>query len=113
MNYSLENKGVSTHDGFPNPATDTSLQSLDLNSLLIKHSASTYLMRISGNDWRALGILAGDIAIVDRALDARANDIVIWHQGEQLIMSYRSKVASEAAIWGVVTSIIHQYRPKR
>lgn len=102
--------GVQVHDGFPNPATDTSLQSLDLHSLLIRNNASTFLMRISGDEWQRYGIFHDDIAVVDRALAIRASDIVVWHKDGELAVSYRSEMPKNATAWGVVSSIIHQYR---
>lgn len=103
-------EGVSVHDGFPNPATDTSLQSLDLNSLLITHTATTYLMRLSGREWQSLGIFDGDILIVDRSFSPRPNDLVVWTKGERFVISYKNSVEAGNAVWGVITSTIHQFR---
>ncbi len=102
--------GVSVHDGFPNPATDTALQSIDLNALLVKHSASTYFMRIAGNEWAQQGIFAGDLALTDRALRARPNDPVVWIKDDQFSISPRHTLPKNVVVWGVVTAVIHQYR---
>lgn len=102
--------GVSVHSGFPNPATDTSLQSLDLNRLLVANSASTFMMRIKGNEWTNEGIFAGDIALVDRALAARKNDLVIWWHDDEFAISRLNRTPGNSVIWGVVTAVIHQYR---
>lgn len=104
--------GVSVHTGFPNAATDQSLQTLDLNGLLIRHSASTYFFRIEGNDWATSGVFDGDIAIIDRALDPRKNDVVLWWddpRGEFAVGIY-AHMPQEASVWGVVTSTIHELR---
>jgi hypothetical protein len=106
----LREAGVSEHAGFPNPATDRSLQNLDISTLLIRHSASTYLMRIQGNDWRSLGILDGDIVIVDRALDWGPNDLVVWWQGETFTISHQNQVPQNSETWGVVSATIHRFR---
>jgi len=97
------------HDGFPNPATDASLQSVDLNALLVRHSASTYFMRIAGNNWAQQGIFAGDLVIADRAAKTRANSPVIWVKDDEFVISPRHKLTKEAVVWGAVTAIIHQY----
>src|SRR5262249_20315968 len=107
--------GVSIHSGFPNPATDKSLHTLDFNQLLIEHTASTYLFRIQGNEWQEVGVFDGDIAVIDRALDPRKTDVVLWWHdkaGEFAISKYPD-VPGEATCWGVVTASIHQFRPKR
>ncbi len=110
MVYYENPEGVSVHDGFPNPAADTSLQAIDLNSLLIQHSASTYFMRIAGNDWAKQGIFAGDLAIVDRALAPQGNDPAVWVHEETFAISPKHKIPEGAEVWGVVSSVIHQYR---
>jgi len=104
--------GVSIHTGFPNPAADSSLHGLDLHKLLVQHSASTYLFRVRGNEWENAGVFDGDIAIVDRALDPRRSDVVLWwdeNRGEFAITLY-TKMPPQAACWGVVTASIHEFR---
>lgn len=98
--YYQQPDGVSVHDGFPNPAADNSLQTLDLNQLLIKNPISTYFIRIPG----------GDIALVDRSLTPRPNDIVIWDNLGSLQLSVFHKINTEVQVWGVVTTRIVQYR---
>ena len=104
--------GVSVHGGFPNPAVDSSLPTLDFNKLLIQHSASTYTFRVEGAQWEDSGVFDGDIAIVDRALDARPSDIVVWwnEQHGEFAISKQAAMPRTAALWGVVTATIHQHR---
>jgi DNA polymerase V len=104
--------GVSIHTGFPNPAADTSLRSLDLNQLLIVHSTSTYFFRVRGSEWEDAGVFDGDLAIVDRAMDVRKTDTVIWwnKDSDQFSISLCSRVPHDAEVWGVITSTIHQHR---
>ncbi len=103
-------EGVSVHAGFPNPGTDRSLQALNLNTLLIAHSASTYFMQIAGNDWRGIGVFNGDIAIVDRAISASPNDLMVWIYEDSLALSPRHRVPDGASVFGVVTATIHQFK---
>ena len=106
----LREAGVSEHAGFPNPAMDRSIQALDLNKLLIQHSAATYLMRIEGATWQSLGILDGDIVIVDRALGHKANDLTVWWQGENFVIGQAAGVPEGTETWGLVTAVIHRYK---
>lgn len=106
----LRDAGVSEHAGFPNPATDRAIQTLDLNTLLIRHSAATYLMRIEGNDWRPLGIFDSDVVIVDRALSYGPNDLVIWWEGENFTIGHQNQVLEDTETWGVITATIHRFR---
>ena len=115
MQEDKQHDGVSVHAGFPNPATDQSLHTLDFNQLLVQHSASTFMFRIGSSEWEDSGVFAGDIAVVDRALDPRKNDTVLWwdeSHGEFAISVY-SRMPNNARLWGVVTSTIHQFRKQR
>lgn len=105
--------GVSVHTGFPNPAVDQRLQPLDFNKLLIENSVSTYMFRVRGSDWEATGVFDGDIAVVDRALNAGKNDVVVWWREDEFAISRRGSMPKDAAMWGVITATIHQFRHKK
>lgn len=106
----LQDAGVVEHAGFPNPATDRSIQTLDFNKLLVAHSAATYLMQINGNSWRSLGIFDTDIVVVDRALSFGTNDLVVWWQGDSFTISHLNQVPKDIETWGVVTATIHRFK---
>lgn len=105
-----EDHGVSIHAGFPNPATDSTIQNLNLNQLLVWHSASTFMMKITGKEWEGQGIFENDIAIIDRALSPKILDKVAWIKDDQFMISDRSAMPKSALFWGVVTAVIHRYR---
>jgi len=105
-------EGVSIHTGFPNPAADKSLHGIDLNKQLIKHPVSTFLFRVRGHEWEGVGIFDKDTAVVDRILDPRKNDVVLWWReasGEFTLSHYRD-LPPDAQCWGVVTATIHEFR---
>ncbi len=114
--------------GFPNPAEEAGGFALDLNEYLVKHPISTYYLRVEGDSMTGAGIEPGDIVVVDKSLEARSGDIVVAavegeftlkrlkQQGDQAWLvaanpQYAPIVlheASEAALWGVVTFVIHK-----
>ncbi|HSW99679.1 MAG TPA: S24 family peptidase [Patescibacteria group bacterium] len=104
--------GVSVHTGFPNPALDKNTHGLDLNKLLIHHATSTYLFRVRGATWENSGVFDGDVAIIDRALDARNNDVVLWwdEARNEFAITIYSAMMPGATLWGVITSTIHELR---
>jgi DNA polymerase V len=63
--------------GFPSPAEEYIEAKLDLNSYLIQHPSSTYMVRIEGDSMIGAGIYSGDLAVVDRSLEPKHGDIVI------------------------------------
>jgi DNA polymerase V len=115
--------------GFPSPAADFQERPLNLDDLLIVHPAATYFARVQGDSMRNLGIRENDIVVVDRALQARQNSIVLAqlnggftlkrlheHNGITYLFSANSayrpiKVTPEMdfLLWGVVTACIHVF----
>ena len=114
--------------GFPSPATDYMENKLDLNEYLIKHPASTFIVKAKGPSMTDAGILSGDLLIVDRSITPKSKDIVIasifgdltvkkLQKKENLLFllsansdypSIQVKEEMECFIWGVVTYIIHE-----
>ena len=106
--------GVSVHSGFPNPALDRRIDrsplALDINRLLVQRPASTFLFRIAGHQWADQGIYDSDIAVIDRALQAGPNDLIVaWRTSGSTILRQR-QLTPEDQPWGVVTAIIHKLR---
>ncbi|HIE78154.1 MAG TPA: translesion error-prone DNA polymerase V autoproteolytic subunit [Candidatus Thioglobus sp.] len=115
--------------GFPSPADDHMDETLDLNTHLIQHKESTFFVRAQGESMLGVGIYPGDILIVDRSVTAKSGKIVIAVVDSEFTVKrlhkYKGKITlkaentdfddinikegSELIIWGVVTSVIHQY----
>jgi DNA polymerase V len=115
--------------GFPSPAQDYMSEEIDLNRLLIPHPEATFFVRISGDSMMDAGILDGDLAVVDKSLDASDSDFVIaFVDGDFTIKQFRLdasgnsgwlvpwnkryprievKSGEDFRIWGVVTYVIH------
>jgi SOS-response transcriptional repressor LexA len=101
---------ISVHAGFPNPAAERSGSPLSLDRLLIRHPGSTYIFRIRGHNWHRYGVFDGDIALIDRVLTPRENDLVVWwSEGGEFALSQLVR-AQQPSIWGTVTAIIHDTR---
>ena len=113
--------------GFPSPADDYLEDKIDLNQYLVKHPASTFLVRASGESMKGAGIFPDDILVVDRSLKAEDGKVVIAViDGELTVKRYikkNSKIIlqpenedfepiilnenAEAQVWRVVTNVIH------
>ncbi len=119
--------GVSA--GFPSPAEDYAERKLDLNELLISNQAATFFVRVDGDSMIGAGIRHDDILVVDRAREAKSGDIVIAVLEDELTVKrlvlkgdhgrlvaenpdYPSIEISNdngCQIWGVVSSVVHQF----
>lgn len=116
--------------GFPSPAQDYFHGGLDLNRLLVRDRASTFIMRVSGDAMAPGGMSNGDEIIVDRALTPRDRNVVVvvldgeltlrrWyqreHEGRTQVMlatddgtkSFRAGPETDLVVWGVVTRCLH------
>ena len=115
--------------GFPSPADDHLEGALDLNTHLIHHKEATFFVKAQVDSMLGAGIQQGDILIVDKYLSAKSGKIVIAVvDGEftvKRLHKYKGNITlkaenpdfedikiggtDELIIWGVVTSVIHQY----
>lgn len=118
--------------GFPSPAADYAEGRIDLTEILVPHPSATFTLRISGHSMQRAGIHDGDLALVDRSLTARHDDVVVAILDGELICkrlirqrgrtylapdtddaSYRPVEVTDRPdfeVWGVVTSTIRLHR---
>lgn len=101
---------ISVHVGFPNAATDRTAMPLSLDRLLIQQPTSTFLFRLQGTALEEAGIFEGDIAVINRALDPRDSDLIVAWVDDGFRIDHKRALQKDAVLWGVVTSIIHEYR---
>lgn len=122
--------GHKVRAGFPSPADDYVEAWLDLNEHLIEHKEATFFVQATGDSMIGAGIQEGALLVVDRALEARHNDIVIAVVDGELTVKRlekrRGKIrliaenpayapiefkeGQELVVWGVVTSIIQKLK---
>ena len=115
--------------GFPSPAGDYVEEGLDLNAYLVRNQPATFMFSVKGDSMINAGIQEGDKVIVDRALTARHDDIVVAVvAGDYTIKrlyKYMGRVelrpenpayppivfqeGSELLVWGVVVGVVRRY----
>ena len=115
--------------GFPSPADDHLEAPIDLNEHLVKHPAATFLVRVEGDSMSGAGIQAGDLLVVDRALEPKSGAIVVAVVGGELTVkrlvvekkrvrlapenpAYRPievRDGTDLVVWGVVAHVIRSY----
>ena len=121
---------VVAHAGFPSPGDDYREPDLNLHDLVVQHPHATIFVRIAGDSTRGACIHAGDVVVVDRALTAAHNTIVVARVGEKLLLkrvqvrqrrvfllSDPSEVPAiefrqqeDMELFGVVTHCVHRVR---
>ncbi len=70
--------------GFPSPAEGWVERTLDLNDLCIRNPNSSYFVRVKGDSMINAGISDGDVLVIDRAVAAHHNSIVVARVGAEL-----------------------------
>ena len=115
--------------GFPSPAEDYIEARLDLNEKLIRNKAATFLLTVQGDSMKDVGILDGDVLVVDRSIEPKDGKIVIVALDGELTVKRLSikstgtwlvpendhyppipvRDSSDIVIWGVVTATISQF----
>ncbi len=69
--------------GFPSPADDYLSDSLDFNRDMIRHPEATFYGEVEGDSMIDIGINEGDIAVIDRSIEAEHGDIVVAAIGDE------------------------------
>jgi len=74
--------------GFPSPAQDYLHDSLDFNRDLIRNPEATFYGRVEGASMIEAGICDGDIAVIDRSVEAQNGDVVVAYINEEFTIKY-------------------------
>lgn len=74
--------------GFPSPAEDYQHDTLDFNRDLIKHPEATFYGRVDGDSMTDAGINDGDIAIIDRSVEADDGDVIVAFVNKEFTIKY-------------------------
>ena len=74
--------------GFPSPAEDYMCDSLDFNRDLIKHPEATFYGQVEGDSMINAGICDGDIAVIDRSIEAEHGDVVVGYIDKEFTVKY-------------------------
>ena len=100
---------------------------MDLQKLLVRRPAATFLVRVSGDSMIGDGIHEGDLLVVDRSLRATSGRVVIAVVDGELFVKRLAKMGtrpvllssnpkyppfevrdeSQFEVWGTVTFVIH------
>ena len=78
----------SVRAGFPSPAEDYLKESLDFNRDLIKHPEATFYGRVQGDSMIGAGICDGDIAFIDRSIEAEHGNVVVAYINNEFTVKF-------------------------
>ena len=78
----------SVRAGFPSPAEDYMNESLDFNRDLIRHPEATFYGRVEGDSMINAGICDGDIAVIDRSIEAEDGSVVVAYINNEYTVKF-------------------------
>lgn len=122
--------------GFPSPADDYTHDSIDFNRDLIRNPDATFYGRVDGDSMIDAGICDGDIAVIDRSVEAQNGDVVVAFVNNEFTIKYLDLSHKEEGyielkpanpdfqpiriddgdrfeVWGVVVWTIKNWKHKR
>ena len=122
--------------GFPSPADDYTHDSIDFNRDLIRNPDATFYGRVDGDSMIDAGICDGDIAVIDRSVEAQNGDVVVAFVNNEFTIKYLDLTHKEEGyielrpanpdfqpiriddgdrfeVWGVVVWTIKNWKHKR
>ena len=74
--------------GFPSPAEEELIDTINLDQYLVRNPEATYLLTVSGDSMIDAGIQPGDIILVEKGGSPKKNDIVIAQVDGEWTMKY-------------------------
>ena len=77
--------------GFPSPAEEELIDTINLDQYLVHNPEATYLLTVSGDSMIDAGIQPGDIILVEKGGTPKKNDIVIAQVDGEWTMKYFGK----------------------
>lgn len=116
--------------GFPSPAADYLEKGLDLNAFMVQRKEASFFFEVVGDSMSGIGIMGGDIVLVDRSVMPVHGHIVLavidaeytlkrLHMQQGVIELHPENLAyapirlidgQELQVWGVVTGVVRKYR---
>jgi SOS regulatory protein LexA len=117
----------SVQAGFPSPAEEELVDTINLDQYLVARPEATYLLTVSGDSMIEAGIHPGDLVLVEKGGVPKNNDIVIAQVDGEWTMKYfgkdrtgvfldpanskytRIRPERSLAIGGIVKAVVRKY----
>ncbi|MDZ8120099.1 transcriptional repressor LexA [Pontiella agarivorans] len=102
----------SVQAGFPSPAEEELVDSINLDQYLVRRPEATYLLTVSGESMIDAGIQPGDLVLVEKGGAPKQNDIVVAQIDGEWTLKYFGK--DETGVYlDPANSAFTRMRPER
>lgn len=78
----------SVQAGFPSPAEEELVDTINLENYLIQRPETTYMLTVSGDSMVEAGIQPGDIVLVEKGATPKPHDIVVAQVDDEWTIKY-------------------------
>jgi DNA polymerase V len=95
-----------TQTGFSSPATHYHEPRIDLNSVLVSNSESTFFIRVVDESFNDMEIHKNDVLIVDKSLIPNSNQLAVINSEGAFEIVRINDTSKDVDLWGVITYII-------
>jgi repressor LexA len=113
--------------GFQAPADDANRELITIDRYVIRNPHNTFALKVKGNSMENAGIMPGDLILVERRTNARANEIVVAKlpdgftvkrymidNGKPYLQAeskgnYHIELVEGTEVWGVVIGVVRKY----
>ncbi|MEK9179643.1 MAG: S24 family peptidase [Patescibacteria group bacterium] len=114
--------------GFPLPTPHDTAETMSLDSYLIEKPNATFLLKVSGDSLKDVGIMTGDLAIIEKTERANVGQIILacidneWtlkilekQNGRYILMAANSAYPpfipkTDLKIYGILKGVIRKYQ---
>jgi DNA polymerase V len=84
-------------------------RTLDIHEFIVSNPASTYFVKIEGNEFDEFGIHNEDILVIDRSRTFHTHEwYVVIIENEFTLLPLTQHPSKDCEYWGAVTFIIHK-----
>ena len=98
--------------GFPSPAEEELVDTLNLDEYLIQRPETTFMLAVQGDSMSGAGILPGDLVLVEKGASPRNRDIVIAQVDDEWTLKYYVRDAAGVRL-DPANPKYHFIRPRR
>lgn len=98
--------------GFPSPAEEELVDTINLDQYLVRRPEATYLLTVSGDSMIEAGIQPGDLVLVEKGGAPKQNDIVVAQIDGEWTLKYFGK-DSDGVFLDPANAAYTRMRPER
>ncbi len=95
--------------GFATPAEENLIDTISLDSYLIRNKDASFMMKVQGDAMKEAGILDGDLVVIELATEARQGMLLIVEIDGVWRLQCKATTGKAHTIKGIVRGVVRKY----